>query len=184
MSHSRSQTRLLTLFQDNKLDVPHQTSFPLDTLLMHIYPRIRLERLDLRGTYPGVSTPWKNTTPFVLKKRKNPFSTRESSVPPLSLSLSLIITLYTHNLLAQTSCSLLYPVHDDLTGCDAPVAHMRFAEKRCHHRAAAGLHQPPKITRAAPVKRGREEGQHIYEHNVPRMDHRLAPNPSPPPPLR
>lgn len=35
MSHSRSQTRLLTLFQDNKLDVPHQTSFPLDTLLMH-----------------------------------------------------------------------------------------------------------------------------------------------------
>lgn len=105
MSHSTSQTRLLTLFQDNKLDVPHQTSFPLDTLLMHIYPRIRLERLDLRGTYPGVSTPWKNTTPFVLKKRKNPFSTRESSVPPLSLSLSLIITLYT-----QPPCSnILFP---------------------------------------------------------------------------
>lgn len=109
MSHSRSQTRLLTLFQDNKLDVPHQTSFPLDTLLMHIYPRIRLERLDLRGTYPGVSTPWKNTTPFVLKKRKNPFSTRESSVPPLSLSLSHYYPIYTTSLLKHpVPSSILY----------------------------------------------------------------------------
>lgn len=69
-----------------------------------------------------------------------------------------IITLPLH--LAQTSCSLLYP-DDDLTIVVAMrpwhicnvAAWLRFAEKRCHHHRTAGLHQPPKITRAAPVKR-------------------------------
>lgn len=184
MSHSTSQTRLLTLFQDNKLDVPHQTSFPLDTLLMHYIRESVSSVLIYEAPIQAFQLLGKTQLLSFWKKEKIP-SPLVSHRFLHSLSLSLSLLPYIHNLLAQTSCSLLYPVHDDLTGCgDAPVAHMRFAEKRCHHRAAAGLHQPPKITRAAPVKRGREEGQHIYEHNVPRMDHRLAPNPSPPPPLR
>lgn len=43
------------------------------------------------------------------------------------------------------------------------------------HGHAAGLHQPPKITRAAPVKRAGQRPS-IYRGDVPRIDHQLAPN--------
>lgn len=104
MSHSRSQTRLLTLFQDNKLDVPHQTSFPLDTLLMHYIRESVSSVLIYEAPIQAFQLLGKTQLLSFWKKEKIP-SPLVSHRFLHSLSLSLIITLYT-----QPPCSnILFP---------------------------------------------------------------------------
>lgn len=137
---------------------------PRYPLLMHynhesvasdlIYEAFRRRSISTRAIR-WKNNPFKNI--YIYKKKKPFLIGHESSVSPLE----------PHYYPPPTPCSniLLPPLsrrwpHD--SSRDAPVAHMqrggvvavcRKTMPSSSHGHAAGLHQPPKITRAAPVKR-------------------------------
>lgn len=152
----------------------HSPRYPL---LMHYNLESRRllihEKLHRRIHFTTRAIRWKNNLK-IYKKKKNFLIGHESSVSPLE----------PHYYPPPCSNILLPP--QTMTSRQQSRWHicnvvavcrktMPSSSSSSSHGHAAGLHQPPKITRAAPVKRAGQRPS-IYRGDVPRIDHQLAPN--------
>lgn len=156
----------------------HSPRYPL---LMHYNLESRRllihEKLHRRIHFTTRAIRWKNNLKIYKKKKKKSFSDRP-----------WVIGFSTRTALLLPSTLLKHPApssDDDLTIVVAmrpwhicnvvAVCRKTMPSSSSSHGHAAGLHQPPKITRAAPVKRAGQRPS-IYRGDVPRIDHQLAPN--------
>lgn len=156
----------------------HSPRYPL---LMHYNLESRRllihEKLHRRIHFTTRAIRWKNNLKIYKKKKKSfpdrpwviGFSTRTALLPstlpkhPAPSSdddLTIVVAMRPWHI-----CNVVAVCRKTMPSSSSSSSHGH----------AAGLHQPPKITRAAPVKRAGQRPS-IYRGNVPRIDHQLAPN--------